>query len=169
MSNKGHRKDPAERLWKKVDCLGENECWNWLGASTHNGYGVLGPNLKERRAHRLSWTLHYGEIPDGQLVLHSCDNRKCVNPKHLFLGTPLENTEDMYAKGREKNPGPSVVQYGENVPSSKISTEEARQIRSLYHPYQRGLTKYLAEKFGLSQVQIRVVATGRQWSHLKEE
>ncbi len=95
-------KTVAERFWAKVR-KGEG-CWLWVGAKQHNGYGYLhsgGHSIrKPLRAHRVSWELHNGPIPDGLRVLHSCDTPCCVNPAHLFLGTQSDNMKDCAAKGR---------------------------------------------------------------------
>ena len=92
-----------KRFWRKIDARGENECWDWLGWLS-GGYGRLCITSKTKLAHRVCWELIYGPIPEGLCVLHSCDNRACVNPEHLFLGTGQDNMDDMYQKGREYNP-----------------------------------------------------------------
>jgi hypothetical protein len=86
-----------ERFWAKVRT--SKGCWEWT-ACTRNGYGRLGLNGGVADAHRLSWEMHYGQIPNGLCVLHHCDNRLCVRPDHLFLGTRGDNIADMDAKGR---------------------------------------------------------------------
>ncbi len=100
-----HRPQPSakERLWEKVDRSGD--CWIWKGAISNKGYGSFRFNNKTELAHRVAWILVNGPIPDGvgdhgTCVLHSCDNPRCVNPAHLFLGTQVDNINDMVRKGR---------------------------------------------------------------------
>lgn len=93
-----------ENFWSKVNKT--STCWEW-SASCSNGYGSCSFQGKPWRAHRLSYTLTYGEIPSGMLVCHKCDNPACVNPEHLFLGSHKDNFQDMVAKGRQ----PKLVSY----------------------------------------------------------
>lgn len=95
----------AERFWSKVDrSKGDSACWIWLACKYDTGYGQMSVDGVLWRAHRLSWVLTHGPIPDGVCVLHRCDNRPCVNPSHLFLGSRADNSADMIAKGRSKSP-----------------------------------------------------------------
>lgn len=96
---------PAIRFWAKVDKRGENECWPWLGARS-SGYGKFGIRDGEspQNAHRVAYALTHGEIPEGKQINHTCDNRRCVNPAHLYAGTAKQNTGDAINRGRWRSP-----------------------------------------------------------------
>ena len=89
-----------KRFWDKVNIRGKDECWNWAASSRGNEYGCFKYQNKVIDAHRFVWFLTYGYFPE-KLVCHKCDNRKCVNPKHLFLGSYLDNLKDSINKGRD--------------------------------------------------------------------
>jgi hypothetical protein len=88
------------RFWNKVNIPSLSDCWEWQGSKNKHGYGHFKYKRKTHRAHRISWTLIKGEIPEGMCVLHRCDNRLCVNPFHLFLGTNQDNMDDKMKKNR---------------------------------------------------------------------
>lgn len=101
------RPSTEEKFWSRVDKRGPDECWPWTGGRNTDGYGKA-PRATGSRpigrgytaAHRVSWAIHFGPVPDGLWVLHHCDNPPCVNPAHLWLGTNLDNIRDRDAKGR---------------------------------------------------------------------
>src|SRR3990167_8971461 len=93
-----------ENFWCKVEKRGENDCWEWQGGTQSKGYGSFSINCKTYNAHRISFTIHNGYMPTLN-VLHTCDNRRCVNPNHLWEGTQLDNVRDMHRKGRSNMSG----------------------------------------------------------------
>lgn len=101
----------VESFWKKVERKSSEECWNWKAAKKCYGYGQMSSHLGRDKspldAHRFSYELHNGPVPDGLCVLHKCDNPSCVNPAHLFLGTQQDNVDDMMKKGRHYS-GPNA-------------------------------------------------------------
>ncbi len=103
-------------------------CWIWEGNLFDTGYGRIYSNGKEESAHRVSWMLFYGEIPPGLLVLHSCDNRPCVRPDHLFLGTHEDNTQDMLRKGRWSIKNRA---RGERIGKAQLTESDVVLIRKL--------------------------------------
>jgi Pectobacterium phage endonuclease len=148
----------TERFWRNVDKRDDAECWEWkLSSKSSFGYGSIWDNSqkKSRLVHRVSYEIAYGEIPNDKIVMHSCDNPKCVNPKHLNLGTHKLNGEDKAKKGR------SVVNklFGEQNPKSKLTIERVQFIRA--HP-EIG-HKEIADMWGLSPNCIRGVRIGRTW------
>ena len=93
----GKRGTPMARFWPKVHKT--RTCWNWIGSNGSHGYGQLMVNGRPKGAHRLSYEWAFGKIPRGLMVCHRCDNKRCVRPSHLFLGTAKDNLHDALAKG----------------------------------------------------------------------
>lgn len=147
----------AERFSAKVHKQ-KGGCWIWHGARNSFGHGQLyrgGPKSGGRRlliAHRVSWELHHGSIPDGLCVLHKCDVPACVNPDHLFLGTKADNSADMIIKGRQKT--------GEQLPQSKLTWAQIDAIRrcSLTH-------KEIATLCGVSTGHISIIKNDLLWRY----
>jgi hypothetical protein len=157
----------VDRFWPKVDKNGAvpshrpelGNCWLWTAAKT-GGYGVIGccdsGPKKQDLAHRVSWRMHCGPIPDGLLVLHKCDNRSCVNPKHLFVGTYQDNSDDCCLKDRIAN--------AERSRSSKLTVSQVLEIRKRYALGTR--SGELCAAFGISHTTVQNIVTGRTWSRV---
>lgn len=160
-----------KRFWAKVNKT--DGCWEWTAALNDAGYGMIGLGGREEgieRAHRLSYIWHHGEIPVGMSVCHKCDNRKCVRPDHLFLGTDYDNHHDMRSKGRHSNPPKHFgadnyrVQnppHGDKNPAAVLTAEDVRQIRCLLA---LGITgAWIADQFAVTRTAISAIKTGRSW------
>lgn len=132
-------------------------CWLWTGAIHHGGYGVIWRDGRNHHAHRISYELHIGPIPDDLFVCHTCDVRICVNPDHLWLGTALDNNRDRERKGRG-NP-PSLK--GERAPAAKLTRQDVIDIRRSREPHY-----VLAARYGMSRSALRAARAGQSWSHL---
>lgn len=149
-----------ERFWARVEVAGSDDCWEWRGPRFPKGYGIFSMRGRTWNAHRAGWVLFRGEIGDGLVVCHRCDNRGCVNPNHLFLGTQQENIADMVAKGRQRGDH----RPGDKCPTAKLSEDQAIEIkrRALAGESQ----KALAREFGLKQPTVSNIKTGKTWGHL---
>ena len=125
MSGRPH--NTLESGYNKFVIKNKGRCWGWSGCAPNPGYGQFRCKMKLLRAHHASWLLYRGEIPQGMFVLHTCDNRICSNPDHLFLGTNDDNIRDMLAKERH----PTIGAKGEKNPNAKLTIEKVREIRKL--------------------------------------
>jgi hypothetical protein len=144
----------AERFWSKVEIMQPDDCWIWTGAIVKK-YGEFAMNGKIQSAHRVSWQLTSGTIPEGMNVLHHCDNPPCVNPKHLFLGTNTDNMQDALRKGR-LNP-----RTGESCSWSKLKENDVREIRIAYN---NGVNySQLSRKYLVASKTIINIINGKNW------
>ena len=135
----------AERFWPKVQRRGPRDCWEWTGAVVQCGYGqILHSRRRRVYAHRASWEITHGPVPDGLWVLHVCDNRTCVNPDHLFLGTYKTNIWDKTRKGRS---------------ARKLTESQVRAIRAAQEPL-----SVLAQRHGVSVTMIQYVRNRQSWA-----
>lgn len=145
-----------ETLLKKTKA--KDECLIFTGYVPKSGYGLIWHQGKNQLAHRVSYVLHKGEIPVGFIVLHSCDNRLCINPNHLSIGTSKDNSDDMIAKGRSKHPSGSDHHY------AKLTKEKANEIRRRYKPYSRiDGSLALSREFQVTQASVFSVISGKTW------
>ena len=143
-------------------------CWLWCYANTQ-GYGKIHDNGRPVRAHRYAWEKYRGPIPDGMWVLHKCDTPPCVNPDHLFLGTPQDNTQDALNKGRSRG-GSSP---GETNPRAYLTWDKVRAIRAAHAAAEfqgsagvrrkYGLLNELARQFGTNRGNIENIVHNRSW------
>ena len=153
---RNQNKSDEERFWAKVKKM-ENGCWEWQGAKNLQGYGefmTAGDSGHFEMAHRISWKLANGPIPDGMFICHHCDNPPCVNPAHLFLGTQKDNIQDMFSKNRQN--------YGK---SAKLTPEQVVEIRNIY---KKGNITYqkLAEKFNVQCLTIGSIIRKERWKEV---
>lgn len=150
-----------DRFFAKVlKSMDSDGCWNWIASKYRDGYGRIQFQRKSVRAHRISWQIHHGPIPDGVQVLHRCDNPLCVRPDHLFLGTHDDNMADKVAKGRQFRP------EGEANGAARLSCDEVINIRKLYVGGGRTYQS-LAAQFGVSSGDIRLIVTMENWNGLE--
>lgn len=165
----------SERFDKFYAPIGKDLCWAWIGAKAGK-YGVFTVNRRIVYAHRFQYERWYGKsIPDGMVVMHSCDNPCCVNPFHLSVGTQMENIRDAVNKGRiakGKNHGlkknPLAAARGERVASSKLTSKQIDEIRSLYVKGTPGNKSQfslsgLAKKYGVAHQTISKIVNKRSW------
>lgn len=155
------RRPLEERFWAKVSKT--ETCWLWTAYTDDWGYGQIGRGRcgeRKIRAHRVSWTLHFGPIPNGLFVLHSCDNPPCVRPDHLWLGTNADNNRDAASKGRSA--------CGESNGQSKLTEHQVKMIRRL-----RATTTFtqaqIARRFGIAQSMVSMIERRHKWKRVSME
>lgn len=141
-----------DRFQAKV--MKTESCWEWLATHNGRGYGLFRVDGTYQLAHRVSYTLYKGAIPQGLLVRHTCDNPNCVNPDHLEVGTNYDNRQDMMKRGR--------------CPSSKLTPEQVKEIREILKSNHGRTLKDIGSQFGVSRQVISRIGTGEAYSHLLE-
>lgn len=157
-------KSLEERFWEKVDIREKHECWEWKACLDTKGYGQITVGKGHKISSRLAYELTYGEIPSKDLfVLHKCDNRKCCNPNHLFVGTAKENSEDMVRKGRSTKG--KISHCGEKTNTSKLTASDVVRIRNLYDSGSCNQSQ-LAEKYNVKQQTIWCIVNRNSWKHI---
>ena len=147
-----------DRFWARVKK--GRKCWEWQGRCENDGYARIKRKGggKQVFVHRLSWELANGSIPIGLSVLHKCDNRKCVRPSHLFLGTNTDNMQDMLKKGRANKA------RGERHGNAKLVEGDVRRIRKLYGA---GTTlREIAVEYGVTEMSVSRIVRRLRWAHV---
>lgn len=158
-------KTPLQRFEEKYVPVPESGCWLWL---TGDRYGCFTLSGKAVSAHRASWMLFNGDVPDGMQVLHKCDIPSCVNPEHLFLGTQKDNIRDMREKGRAPK-GDAVARRVAALPrgrthhrsSAKLTEDQVREIKAA-----AGSQREIAERYGVCQQLISKIKRNEYWRHI---
>ena len=152
-------RDVEAEFWERAIPEPNTGCWLWMGDMSSFGYGVARFGSEGRRrvaAHRRAYQFAVGPTPEGLDVCHRCDNRACVNPGHLFLGTRAENLADMVAKGRSAR--------GEKHHAAKLTAKQVQEIRR--DMAGSGIPFVLAARFGVSVATIHDIAERRSWPHV---
>lgn len=160
-----------QRFWEKVTKT--ESCWLWNAATFKTGYGAIGVGSKVEYAHRLSWNIHFGEIPNGHEVCHKCDVRNCVNPSHLFTGTRLDNVRDAVSKGRNAKGSTSGMRLhperhhrGEWHPQHKLRECDVVSIRNMYKTTAMS-QKQIGQLFAITQTAVGLIVRKKRWAHIQ--
>lgn len=149
------------RFWSKVESGSPSDCWLWVGARWKEGYGKLYlPGPIPFGAHRASWIIaNQQPQPDGYFVCHRCDNKPCVNPAHLYLGKPLDNSQDAVGRGQ--------IAWGSRQGSAKLNELDIHVIRQLHAS---GLSQTaIAKRLGVSQGTIWQIVRGNYWKRVPSD
>lgn len=159
--------EDLKRFQEKIRTGAPNECWEWTASLNTDGYGQFAYYPIKRgkkvnfQAHQVAYFLEHGIIPEGLCVLHTCDNPKCNNPAHLFIGTSTDNNHDRDRKGRHK------ASRGEANGAVKLTSEQVQRVRVLRITYKRSAAE-IAAMFGVSDSCIKGIIYGYNWKHLPQ-
>ena len=163
------------RFWGKVNLTANpSRCWEWNAGKFQTGYGAFGVKGKTCKASRIAYYLtHLFNSEDKPFVCHKCDNPACCNPSHLFLGTPKENTQDKFKKGRGNTPvgerhksktQPHTVKRGTDLWNSVLNEDQVREIRARYAA--GAVQRQMAIEFGISTGTMRDIVHRKNWKHV---
>ena len=155
------RRSVADRFWEKVDRSTPDACWEWTAPLAVHGYGQFLMDYKMYGAHRVAYMLTKGVIPEGKVVMHTCDNRACVNPNHLVVGTQAENLEDMTRKGRRRV-GPCI---GSRNGTAILNEDDVAAVRAMALT-RRFTQEQIGKLFGIDQTTVSLIVTRKKWKHV---
>jgi hypothetical protein len=149
-------------FWSGVKRKDDISCWNWTRGKS-GGYGIMRWRGRYTRTHRISWEIRFGKIPEGKFVLHRWDNRTCINPAHLFIGTQQDNMADMNKKGRHGGP------IGDQVFTCKLDRDKVKQILVEFYntPKFLGKISRLSERYGVSRSTICAIVYRKIWKYVE--
>lgn len=151
-----YRDSVLYRFWQYVNVTSKRKCWEWQGSlMVRGGYGQLNDRGILLKTHRLSYELHLGQIPENKMVCHKCNNPKCCNPKHLYVGDNMSNTRDKIRAGTQYKIPPMK---GESSPSAKLTWGQVREIRA---SSESGV--YWAKKLGVTKTSISRIRKNKTW------
>lgn len=152
------QKSDTDRFHEKYIPEVNTGCWLWCAGTFRDGYGKIRINGKFLKAHRYSYEIHYGEFDKTKNICHKCDVKPCVNPQHLFMGTPLDNTRDKIKKGRAR------YHRGEECHTARLAEYEVKEIRDYY---KSGISsKFLAQKYRITKGHVWGIVTRKRWKHV---
>ena len=144
-----------ERFWAKVDRGNPDDCWEWNAHRVRGGYGRIWAAGRHWMAHRLSWSIHNGPIPDGLMIRHTCDNPPCVNPGHLLVGTRADNGRDVRLRGRKRGMAHNLA----------ILTD--KDVLFIRRAFRLGIRpSRIARRLNVSESVVYSVRSRKTWTHI---
>ena len=156
LSNLNHVQEVSSRIQLNSVKNVNIGCIEWTGQLDTDGYGQMSIFRNTMRVHRVSYVLNNGLVPKGKCVLHKCDNRKCLNPEHLFLGTSSENSKDRHNKDRDYHPGRGSLHH-----NSTLTEQDVLEIRT-----KNCSVNMYAERFNIHKETVRAIQKRRSWTHI---
>lgn len=158
--HQNQEQDVPHILWKRSKIV-ENGCREWIGGKDEDGYGLFKVHTKSVRAHRKSYELFHGPIPDGLVVMHSCDNPSCILPSHLSVGTYKQNTQDAVSKNRMTR---KSAKFSESSNRNRFNLETANRVRSDFASGSFS-QRELAKKYNMSFQNVHLIVARKIWNY----